>query len=57
MAMHVFDLAICNSCIEYKKHDEVLKILKKIYHGFNGLSYEHIGESLIRMNKPDGRYA
>lgn len=39
MAMHFFDLAICNSWIQYKKHAEILKIPKKKNYGFDGFSY------------------
>lgn len=51
MAMHFFDLAICNSWIQYKKHAEILKIPKKKI--MDSMDFRmDIAESLIRVNKP-----
>lgn len=52
MAIHVFDLAICNSWIEYKKHGNILKIPKKDI--MDSMDFrKDVAESLIRVNKPN----
>lgn len=49
MAMHVFDLALCNSWIEYRKHADILKIPEKDIMDSMDFRMDNIAESLLHL--------
>lgn len=53
VAMHVIDLAIYNSWIEYKNHADILKVPKKTKCSYLMIFRLKLAQSLIRMSKPE----